>query len=943
MNVSIDYIAFSFEKIQSKYSLMDMKYFPVALRLHCEQYIINSSGKIISDNKTAIQSQLIVIEKNINKKSEKICINCEIGFPDCGAVNFSSLCNYTNIYIFKLLDENYLGNGEFVLGYSILPLVSAYYTEKLSSINLPILVNFSGLFEEKLIFDLNTQIYEILYPQKSKFQDDSYLSKFSDKLIGYLHLSLNFKEKMISHIMVNKNVLNTKQIINSSCIFNIISDHINQSNVEDSEKRSDSSLLMNNNKDSIDRLPCFSIQDSLINNYLMNKEKLELERAINRLYIGYITKFNNTDLYENEVGLIWKYRFHLFKFKAGIPMLFHFINLNDEEIMVEIDYLISSMIQTINEPFDTRKQRILNIEDSLNLLSRKYKEFLNIRKLAIESLKFCTKEELFLVLPQLVQSLRYEHGTELMNFLKRKATCDLEFCVELFWLLISEISIQKYPKVFEQTIFEIVDGLADYNNYNIKESMEDSYCCKYHFCLETIDLILCQIQFRATLLWIHRISVEDCKRERAEKKIQKFQSILSDFELGKIPYTQSKISSRSIGIDKITVKLINSIKLMLKVESEFSNYCSKKRNLLSLKFVSSHNFESLNDLSSEIEGIELPLLNITNLSDLLLLPIDVNRALIGIVPSESFIIKSSQCPIIFSCRMAIVNNSKKENSQENVLREDIYTSESIYPVVESKYMYKVGDDLRQDRLVVQLLEISYKLLNEWNANSSIITYKVTPFSQFDGLIEFLDDFSSIGSIRKKYGKNCILNYWANAYNTNINNIPHNVLTTFITSCAAYSVITFILGVGDRHLDNLLVGKSGHFLHVDFGYIFGEDPKPFPPPMKICSEMIEAMGGLNSLGFKLFVDKCCDYYRYIRRKSWLISNVLLLMVDSGIKDLNSRPENNYTVILERIKDKFRLDQSEKEAERYLREIIMISSNALFPAVVDTLHDWALYWA
>ncbi|PPS97845.1 Phosphatidylinositol 3-/4-kinase [Cryptosporidium hominis] len=943
MNVNIDYIAFSFEKIQSKYSLMNMKYFPIALRVHCEQYLINPSGKIISDNKTAIQSQLIVIDKNINKKSEKICINCEISLPNCGAVNFSSLCNYTNVYIFKLLDENYLGNGEFVLGYSILPLVSAYYTERLSSINLPILINFSGVFEEKLIFDLNAQIYEILFPQESKFQDDIYLSKFSDKLLGYLRLSFNFKEKKISHIMANKNVLNTKQIINSSCIFNIISDNINLLTVGDSGKRIDFSLLMNNNKCSIDCLPCFSMENSLINNYLMNKERLELERAINQLYIGYITKFNNKDLYEDEVGLIWKYRFYLFKFKAGIPMLFHFINLNDKEIMVEIDYLISSIIQTIKEPIDTHKKRILNIEDSLNLLSRKYKEFLNIRKLAIESLEFCTKEELFLVLPQLVQSLRYENGTELMKFLKRKATCDLEFCVELFWLLISEISIQEYPKVFEQTIFEIVDGLADYNNYNIKESMEESHCCKYHFCLEIIDLILCQIQFRATLLWIHRISVEDCKRERAEKKIQKFQSILSDFELGKMPYSQSKISSRSTGIDKITVKLINSIKLMLKVESEFSNYCSKKRNLISLKFVSSHNVESLKDLPSEIEGIELPLLNITNLSDLLLLPIDVNRALIGIVPSESFIIKSSQCPIIFSCRMAIVNNSKKENSQANVPREDIYTSESIYPVVESKYMYKVGDDLRQDRLVVQLLEISYKLLNEWNANSSIITYKVTPFSQFDGLIEFLDDFSSIGSIRKKYGKNCILNYWANAYNTNINNIPHNVLTTFITSCAAYSVITFILGVGDRHLDNLLVGKSGHFLHVDFGYIFGEDPKPFPPPMKICSEMIEAMGGLNSLGFKLFVDKCCDYYRYIRRKSWLISNVLLLMVDSSIKDLNLRPENNYIVILERIKDKFRLDQSEKEAERYLREIIMTSSNALFPAVVDTLHDWALYWA
>jgi len=86
------------------------------------------------------------------------------------------------------------------------------------------------------------------------------------------------------------------------------------------------------------------------------------------------------------------------------------------------------------------------------------------------------------------------------------------------------------------------------------------------------------------------------------------------------------------------------------------------------------------------------------------------------------------------------------------------------------------------------------------------------------------------------------------------------------------VITYILGIGDRygakhdlvkvfenffqfavncddglilicrHLDNLLLTDDGRLFHVDFAFILGRDPKPFPPPMKLCKEMVEAMGG-----------------------------------------------------------------------------------------------------
>ena len=80
-----------------------------------------------------------------------------------------------------------------------------------------------------------------------------------------------------------------------------------------------------------------------------------------------------------------------------------------------------------------------------------------------------------------------------------------------------------------------------------------------------------------------------------------------------------------------------------------------------------------------------------------------------------------------------------------------------------------------------------------------------------------------------------------------NGIEPHVLETFVKSCAGYCVTMYVLGVGDRHLDNLMLRSDGALFHIDFGYMLGRDPKPFPPPMKLCKEMVEAMGGALGLG------------------------------------------------------------------------------------------------
>ncbi|XP_022733422.1 phosphatidylinositol 3-kinase, root isoform isoform X2 [Durio zibethinus] len=292
-------------------------------------------------------------------------------------------------------------------------------------------------------------------------------------------------------------------------------------------------------------------------------------------------------------------------------------------------------------------------------------------------------------------------------------------------------------------------------------------------------------------------------------------------------------------------------------------------------------------------------------------PLAPSVLITGIVPSESSIFKSALHPLRLTFRTA--NGGQ------------------------CKVMFKKGDDIRQDQLVVQMVSLMDRLLKLENLDLHLTPYKVLATGQDEGMLEFIPS-RSLAQILSEHRS--IISYLQKFHNDEHGpfGITATCLETFIKSCAGYSVITYILGIGDRHLDNLLLRDDGRLFHVDFGFILGRDPKPFPPPMKLCKEMVEAMGGAESQYYTRFKSYCCEAYNILRKSSNLILNLFHLMAGSNIPDIASDPEKGIL----KLQEKFRLDLDDEACIHFFQDLINESVSALFPQMVETIHRWAQYW-
>ncbi len=120
-------------------------------------------------------------------------------------------------------------------------------------------------------------------------------------------------------------------------------------------------------------------------------------------------------------------------------------------------------------------------------------------------------------------------------------------------------------------------------------------------------------------------------------------------------------------------------------------------------------------------------------------------------------------------------------------------------------------------------------------------------------------------------------------------------------------------------------------HIDFGYIFGREP-PFKrsTPIRVCGEMIDAMGGPQSKYYADFVTLACEAFNILRRHSNLILNLLTLMIDAKIPDI----QGDKSIL--KVQEKFHLELNDEEASKMFNQLINESVNAEMVKWLERIH-------
>ncbi len=241
---------------------------------------------------------------------------------------------------------------------------------------------------------------------------------------------------------------------------------------------------------------------------------------------------------------------------------------------------------------------------------------------------------------------------------------------------------------------------------------------------------------------------------------------------------------------------------------------------------------------------------------------------------------------------------------------------------ENTELYK-KEDLRTDQIVMSIIRIMKKILEEkLEKNLHVVTYHIQPTSSDSGFIGVVNNCKTLYRIEEKL-KISISNY-IKKHNPDVP--THELTVKFLNSSAFYSVITFLLGIGDRHLDNIMLNDSGEIFHIDYGFVLGKDPKPMKTPaMRISEGMLDAIGGFHSESYQQFKDLCYDIYEISRRHVNTFVCLLSLLPKQNTGGTRTNPKISDKRVLREIVKRFAPGETCKQARTILHTRIDKSSN------------------
>ncbi|ARF08750.1 phosphoinositide 3-kinase [Catovirus CTV1] len=255
------------------------------------------------------------------------------------------------------------------------------------------------------------------------------------------------------------------------------------------------------------------------------------------------------------------------------------------------------------------------------------------------------------------------------------------------------------------------------------------------------------------------------------------------------------------------------------------------------------------------------------------------------------------------------------------------------PKIKKKFIIKNDPYLRKENIVSSLISVLQNKLHSQSKKGRlekfeyVPMYKILMISNQLGIIEYVNDSITLAQISRK-------GYTLKNYIQELNDKESISVVNerFIISLAISSCLSYILGLGDRHLDNIMINKKGQIFHIDYGYLM-ENPMTNifgAPVIRVTSEMIDFVGGTKSKFYSEFKEYVIKIFDILRLYGNVILNYYYIL---GYEKII-----NWEDFRKKITNRFLGGLSCKDVEISLIKEIELGSNSLSAYVMDVSHQY-----
>ncbi|GKT95594.1 phosphatidylinositol 3 [Colletotrichum tofieldiae] len=260
---------------------------------------------------------------------------------------------------------------------------------------------------------------------------------------------------------------------------------------------------------------------------------------------------------------------------------------------------------------------------------------------------------------------------------------------------------------------------------------------------------------------------------------------------------------------------------------------------------------------------------------------------------------------------------------------------------------KTGADLRQEAFACQLIDVCHKIWVDAKVNVWVKLMRILVTGESSGLIETITNGVSLHSIKRSLTLSLetvpnqkrrfatLRDHFVKAFGAPDSEPYKAGVDAFKRSLAAYSMISYILQLKDRHNGNVLIDSEGHIVHIDFGFMLSNSPGSVgfeAAPFKLTQEYIEVLGGIGSDDYEDYKKLCKQAFQALRRSA---DNIIDLVAMMGRDSKMPCYSAGVAQATHNLRQRFQLQLSADEAEQFVEtDLIGKSLGSYYTRLYDT---------